>query len=182
MTLKQLDQFWQNIKEKDRKTFGEFYELFYPSLIGRALKFIKDQEACKEIVQDTFTLFWKKANTITPEKHFMEAYLWQILRSQISKYYRSKKEKNIYLEEFDRTDAMAVNQVPFTLNTNDLESIINNAIAALPKKSRDIFIMSRINGLTYTEISEEFNVSVKTVEYHMSNALKKLRKSLKPYL
>ncbi|WP_303315179.1 RNA polymerase sigma-70 factor [Flavivirga abyssicola] len=182
MTLKKLDPFWQLIKNRDRRVFGEFYELYYPLLLARSLKFVSDQETCKEIVQDTFTIFWKKAHTITPEKHFMEAYLWQILRSLISKFYRGKKEKKVYIEEFDRAHALITKQEELTLKGNELETKINSAIEALPEKTKQIFVMSRLSGMTYIEISKELDISVKTVEYHMSNALKILRENLKSYL
>ena len=64
----------------------------------------------------------------------------------------------------------------------ELEEKINNIINSLPDKCKQIFLMSRFEGLKYNEIAEKLNISVKTVEAQMSKALKVLRENLKDYL
>ncbi len=181
MTLRKLNLFWKRIKDRDKRTFGKFYELYYPSLFSRAHKFISDYEVCEEIVQDTFIAFWDKADIILPEKKFMEAYLWRILKFKIADFYRGKKIDKHYLEE-NLEVSIEESKTYDSLFNEDLEKKIEVAIDTLPQKTKEAFIMSRINGMTYNEISEELNVSSKTIEYHISNALKILRKELKLYL
>lgn len=178
MTLRKLDLFWKKIKNRDKRTFGEFYELYYPLLFSRANKFINDYEVCQELVQDAFIAFWDKADVIIPEKKFMEAYLWQILKYKVADYYRAKKVDKHYIEE--NLEAISKETSALEPQFNDaLEKKIQLVIESLPEKTKGIFIMSRINGLTYNEISKELNLSAKTIEYHISNALKTLRKELK---
>ena len=181
MTLRKLNLFWKRIKDRDKRTFGKFYELYYPLLFSRVYKFISDHEVCEEIIQDTFTAFWDKAVVILPEKKFMEAYLWRILKYKIADYYRSKKLDKYYIEENFEIISKKTSNTEASFS-NILEQKIQAAIESLPKKTKSIFIMSRMNEMTYNEISEELNLSAKTVEYHISNALKILRKELKHYL
>ena len=181
MTLRKLNLFWNRIKDRDKRTFGKFYELYYPLLFSRAHKFISDNEVCEEIVQDAFIAFWDKADIILPEKKFMEAYLWRILKYKIVDYYRVKKIDKHYIEENPEITSKKMS-TPESLFNEDLEKKIQMTIDSLPKKTKEAFIMSRMNGLTYNEISEELNLSSKTIEYHISNALKILRQELKLYL
>ena len=61
---------------------------------------------------------------------------------------------------------------------NEIEELVRNAVNSLPKRCRDIFLLSRVEGLKYIEISERLGISVNTVECQMSIALKKLRTKL----
>ena len=68
------------------------------------------------------------------------------------------------------------------LSADDIEVILNNAINSLPEKCREVFILSRMEGLKYREIAERLNISTKTVENQIITALRKLRVELKDYL
>src|SRR5699024_1624950 len=77
------------------------------------------------------------------------------------------------------------NWLPEVLNDDEVENLkkdLEKAFAALPPRCKEIFLLSRDNGLTYKEISEVLGISIKTVETQMGRALKKLRKSLAKYL
>ena len=71
---------------------------------------------------------------------------------------------------------------PETLFSNEVQELVNQALAKLPEKSRHIFIMSRYEGKNYQTIAKETNLSVKSIEFHISKALNLLRKELKDYL
>ena len=77
-----------------------------------------------------------------------------------------------YLQQFDENK----------LSETELEDIIQNAINSLPEKCREIFVLSRIEGLQYKEIASQLNISINTVENQMAIALKKLRIKLKENL
>ena len=98
------------------------------------------------------------------------------------KLYRSRKDRNIFLEDYDQLDSMAIRDPDLQLTNEDLEAKINEAVVSLAEKTKTIFMLSRVSGLTYNEIAEDLDISVKTVEYHISSALKSLRILLKPYL
>lgn len=68
------------------------------------------------------------------------------------------------------------------LSNDDIETLLNNAINKLPDKCREIFILSRMEGLKYKEIADRLEISTKTVENQISIALRKLKVELKDYL
>jgi RNA polymerase sigma-70 factor (ECF subfamily) len=65
---------------------------------------------------------------------------------------------------------------------NELEKQIEEAISSLPPQCQTVFRLSRFEGLTYAEIAQQLNISVKTIENHMGKALKIMREKLKDYL
>ena len=71
---------------------------------------------------------------------------------------------------------------PDFIFSDEIKQIVNSALDKLPKKTRQIFILNRYQGLTYKEIAEKMNLSVKTIEFHISKALCRLRFSLKDFL
>lgn len=181
MTRKALDHFWIKIKNKDKRAFGVFYENYYPKLFSRANRFIGDYEACQDVVQETFIDFWKKANEITPEKKFMEAYIWKILRFKIADYYRRKKDNKFYISEYLEEIALEADDQSFEFD-EDISERIEKAMNLISGKAKEALIMSRRMGMTYKEIAIEMKISKKTVEYHISNAFHALRQELKDLL
>jgi len=181
MTKTALNHFWIRIKNKDKRAFSIFYEAYYPKLFSRASRFISDIEMCQDVVQETFIAFWDKVDQIESEKHFMEAYLWQILRFKIANYFRNKIDKKLYLEDYLDDIAQEVDTVTVEFN-EDLSNRIDKAIRSLTGKAKEAFIMSRRMGMTYKEIAKEMKISQKTIEYHISNALQALREDLKDFL
>ena len=84
--------------------------------------------------------------------------------------------ERIYTDESDATDPSE------TLQSNNLEATYQKVLATMPEKRREVFLASRFDGLKYTEIAEKMGLSQKTVEAHMSAAIKQLREGLKEYL
>lgn len=178
MTLNTKNHFWIQIKNKDKRAFGAFYENYYPKLFSRTNRFIADYEACQDIVQETFIDFWKKVNEITPEKKFMEAYIWKILRYKIAGYYRRKKDNKFYISEYLEEIDLKTNDQSFEFD-EDISERIEKAMGVISGKAKEALIMSRRMGMTYKEIAIEMKVSQKSVEYHISNAFHALRQELK---
>ncbi|WP_303316236.1 sigma-70 family RNA polymerase sigma factor [Flavivirga abyssicola] len=175
MNLKQSKHFWKKLKARDEKTFGDFFQLYYPLLYARVRKIVKEQEDCKEIVQETFILFWDKVTIISPEKHFIESYLWKILKSQIVKFYRESKKNKVHFEEYTQYENLPIENMAAEIDATELKNMIKNALQILPKRTKEVFLLSKLNKLTYREIAEELDISIKTVEYHISYAIKKIK-------
>ena len=90
--------------------------------------------------------------------------------------------KNQYQWELDFkiTSLEACN--PQEIFSKEVHRLVNDAVRSLPEKTREIFLLSRMESLTNREISERLDISIKTVEFHVSKALKVLRIALKDYL
>lgn len=157
-----------------------FRELFIP-LCRFAYTFLKDQDISKEIVHDVFVRIWEKKDEIhldTP----LKSYLYTSVRNRSLNYLRdnSKIVKEDISNYHDLTkDSMEQADI---LELQELEERINISLNNLPEKCAQVFRMNRFDGLRYKEISKKLNISVKTVETHMSKALKLLREDLKDLL
>ena len=177
-----IDQLALRIKLGDEQAFELLYRRFYVQLCTFTNKFLNDPEASQEIVQDVFAKIWEGRDEIDPGDS-IKAYLYKIAQNLSINNLRRKKVESRYLEiykivylenlEFPAYESMMV---------KELEENIANSIGKLPSQCRKVFELSRIEGLKYSEIAENLDISVKTVEAHMSKALKSLRIELSEYL
>ncbi len=154
-----------------------FKEKFKP-LTAFAYKYVKDIDLAKEIVHEAFTKLWEGRTTIDKNKN-IKSYLYTIVANLSRNYIRDNK-KFVSTEQIFEWDLTPENFRNYA-EISELSQAIIAAIDRLPKKMRQIFIMSRYDGLTHKQIAEKLNISPKTVENQIGKALKKLRKDLKIY-
>ncbi len=160
---------------------GEFETLFkekFKPLTAFAYKYVKDIDLAKEIVHEAFTKLWETRDTIDKNRN-IKSYLYTIVANLSMNYIRDNK-KFVSTEQIYEWDVQPENFKNYA-EINELSEAIITAIDRLPKKMRQIFIMSRYQGLTHKQIAEKLGLSYKTVENQIGKALKKLRKDLKIY-
>lgn len=171
-------------------SFSELYLTYYPKLVRFAKEFVMLEEDAENITQDVFTALWEKREYLDCIEN-MNAYLFRLVRNRCLDYLKHKIfeqryieniqthyiiELNLKLQSLDRFDASDFSE------EKDTAILVRAAINSLPKRCRDIFLLSRVEGLKYKEISERLGISVNTVECQMGIALKKLRMKLGPCL
>ena len=167
--------------------FSEMYLTYYPKLVRFAKEFVMLEEDAENITQDVFADLWERRDSMS-EIENVNAYLFRLVKNRSLDYLKRKISEQKYVEStqtsfeielslklqsLDRFDAC------YFLEGNDTEILIRAAINSLPKRCRDIFLMSRLEGLKYKEISERLGISIKTVECQMGRALKKIRMKLR---
>ena len=136
-----------------------------------ALRFLEDTNAVEDVVQETFAKIWEKRDTLD-EITSIKSYLYTAVRNNCLMILRSRKEFDD-VEELQITDG---NSEEERIARSELEAQLWKLIDELPEKRRDIFLMAKRDGLSYKEIAEETGLTVKTIENHISRALKSLRK------
>jgi len=161
--------------------FELLFKNHYTELCVFANKYLEDLDASEEIVQDLFVKFWeereKKEITVS-----VRAYLFTAVKNACLNQLKHHKIKTRYKELKQREMLHSENSTTSEAETNELNEKIKIAIDALPEGRKKVFLLSRNEGLKYTEIATKLNISVKTVENQMSEALRFLRKELKEYL
>jgi len=158
------------------KTVEYLFNNYYTTLCRNAYRIVNNKEISEDIVQDVFFKLWDKRDKIVINTS-LEAYLNRMVFNESISFLR--KNKN-FLEFSDEIEQSRTNHEPNnTIEQKELNTIINDAINKLPPRCKTIFLLSRIEGLTYKQIAEQLNISVKTVENQMGKALKFLRKTLK---
>lgn len=148
------DFFWIQLKNKDQKIFTIFFNSIYPKLFSIAYKAISEKETCLNIIQESFLIFWNKLDVIKPEKKYIESYLIRILKNKIIDYYRSNKRTILSIDDVSFEIESDNDEINFDLDEDVIE-IIKKSIDNLPLKIKDVFILSKFEGLTYKEIASK---------------------------
>lgn len=182
MSIKDHADLLSLLKSGEVKSFETIYHRFADHLYTYVLKRVKSREVSEEIVQEIFISFWNKRETIEIT-HTLEAYLFGAAKFRILTYIRSKVAYRQYAANFARFAARSVdNSVEEMMDLKDLKYSIETSIAELPEKCQTVFRMSRIDHVPISRIAERMNISKRTVENYLTQALKFLRTSLSEYL
>jgi RNA polymerase sigma-70 factor (ECF subfamily) len=152
----------------------------YSSLVRMAEGMLHDRGAAEDVVQEAMLGLWRRWNTF-PASDSPQAYLFQATRNRALNHIRHLK-----IRKQAEPQLIAGSASPPSADTQLTENTIDDALATalseLPERSRQVFELSRANGLKYSEIAETLGLSVKTVESHMGKALRLLREKLAPHL
>ena len=170
----------------DEPSFEKVYRYFYPRLNYFAKQYVFNDETSKNIVQDVFTELWDKRNTLQEDSN-LNAWLFTVTKNKslkIISHLKSQKNYDSYLKS-RQLDVNYIALSDFDTSNFVFEELQVQIIAALEKlspASRKVFEMSRFEDRKNREIAEELNLSIKTVEAHISKALRSLKADLKDYL
>lgn len=134
-----------------------------------ALRIVNDADDAEDVVQEAFLKIWEKIETGTEIQNF-KAFSYQCVRNECLLYLRQKRETVDIDTIADVSDE--------TIDTSFRDARIWKAIDSLPDKCREIFLMSKRDGLANEEIADELGISVKTVKNQMTKAFSRLRDSL----
>ncbi len=169
------------LKQGDKDAYIQLYRLYYKQLSKYAYNLVKNIEVAEEMVQDVICKIWEKRETLNiPE--YLKEYLYKAVFNNCINYLKKKSNDESNLKELILHNNTATNEYSDYIVIKELEENITKAIELLPEKSGRIFKMNRFEGLTYAEIAVKTEMTVKGVEFHMSNALRQLSNNLKDYL
>jgi len=167
------------IKRGDKKSFEILFRAYYAPLCQFSRKYIKDADDCEEIVQSFFLKLWDKKDELDINQS-VKNYLFSSVRNRCLNFIKHEKIKQEYQSEIMKNPDGQIDPTSFIMEVNLVERI-DQCIADLPERRREIFMLSREQGLKYREIADQLGISIKTVETQMGQALKELREKLKDY-
>jgi RNA polymerase sigma-70 factor (family 1) len=165
------DQLLRQLYESDERAFAEIYNRYWKPLYTSAHNILQVKEAAQDAVQEVFISLWKRREAIQVE--VLQSYLHQAVRFQVFKAIRAEKTDQHFFNRLALITRDILFEDPVLFK--ELESLYKQLIHALPPDEQEIFLLHRDGGLTYKQIAEQKNISVKTVEKKMSRALKELR-------
>ncbi|RZM25307.1 MAG: sigma-70 family RNA polymerase sigma factor [Pedobacter sp.] len=168
-----FDELFLRLKTGDRLAYEEIYRLHSKELLQLAYRKTRDKVVAEDLVQNIFISIWDKRERL--EVHDGWNYLCGALKFSIINYIRSQVIENKYLDfsrlHFDESEGGSN-----TAELNDLSSVIERGLTALPEKTQKIFRLSRYEHQSTKNISSTMNISEKTVEYHITRSLKWMKK------
>ncbi len=167
----------EKIKESDATAFKEIFYLYVKKVYNFVFKYVKDTQEAEDITQVVFEKLWENRTSINTSKSF-EGFLFTIAYRVTIDYFRKESAlKNINTVEL-QDDALLMSDnssADYLINQHQFESLYQKALNTLTDKRKEIFLLSRHDGLSNKEIAKRLNISVKTVENQMSAALSSLR-------
>jgi len=142
-----------------------------------AYRYVQDRQSAEDVVQEVFIKMWSQRSKLRDVEN-LEAY---IRRSTVnaSLNYLKKHNRIQYTDDDESLDRAVVESTADIPDAAQRTALVQQAIQSLPDRCRLIFTMSRYDGLSYREIADNLDLSIKTVENQVSKALKVLRESLK---
>lgn len=162
--------------ERNAVAFTILYERYWEKLVSIAYIRLQSTMDAQEVVQEVFLDIWKRSENIHI-KHSFNTYISAALKYKILTVLAKRKN------EADRQAKLKLTEIDSSteqwLSYQQLKDELESSIQSLPEKCRLVFRLSRENGLSEKEIAATLNISLKTVESHMSRALRALRASLR---
>lgn len=165
-------------------SLSDFESLFkdnYATLCKFAVNYLKDPDAAEEVVQSLFVKIWEKRTEIEVQVS-KRAYLFSAVRNACINQLKHIKIREEYKEVNERDRAEEVVASHDAYQATELAEKIQVAIEGMPAGRREVFCLSRYEGLKYKEIAERLKISIKTVENQMGSAMKQLRSELAEFL
>lgn len=175
------DNKWvDGINHGDMEAFEAIYKCYYSQLFYFLKRYLASESAIEDIIQNVFFNIWQKRTTLEP-RGTLKSYLFTAVRNLALTQLESEKKYERIAEEISDFTSIEEEEIYPSFNIDELREAYQKVVAKLPKKRRHIFLMHRQDNLTYKEISEVLNISIKTVETQMSRSLKFLAESLSDY-
>ena len=171
-----------SLKEGDEKAFNTIYKKYVKQVYNFCKLYIINDNEIEEVVQDVFVRLWESRYTIREDDNF-KGLLFIITRNLVFNETRKSFNHDFYtVSIIDAIENMAEENGSYyeeqTLEAKDLSEFIDKLISELPPQRQKIFNLSRKEQKSYREIAEIMNLSEKTVEHQISDALKYLRKHM----
>lgn len=164
------------------RVLRDIMDIYQKRLYKYALQYVRNEFVAEEIVEDTFVILWNKHAELKDVED-ISGYLLVITRNLCLNYLRKEHLEVIDLasltEEqiYQRSNLYVLeDETLCSLLSNDYETRLNNILDQLPEKTRQIFLMSRREGLKNKEIAEKMQLLEKTIEYHITKALLEIKK------
>lgn len=168
----------------DVMAFNIIFKKYNRELYAAAYNKLRDREEAKDVVQDVFSRLWCKAGEINLTKADLPSYLHIAVRNRIFDLISKKKSASAYLEDLRTYLLESAEHADYLIREKQMKAMIEEEIATLPPRMREVFVLSRNHHLSHKEIAHQLNVSDQTVTDQVKKALKilKTKVSLLPIL
>ncbi len=174
----------KRIKEGDQKAFEIFFRRYYSRLNEYAFRYLQDIDLANDAVQEVFIAFWKMRATI--HSFSLEHLMFRMVRNYCFNYFRNLRvieNKKVHFKNEKMKEELLNNMfpsdIPISIYEEELEKELEDFLSVLPEKCQRVFLLSRKEGLSNSDIAEKMNFSIKNVEKYISMALREFRIWLK---
>ncbi|HET55385.1 MAG TPA: RNA polymerase sigma-70 factor [Ignavibacteria bacterium] len=166
------------LKKGNMLAFDSIYNKYSKRLYGFVLRFIKNEADAEEIIQEVFLKIWEGKEKIDPRASF-ESYLFTVSYNTTMSLLRKRANEVKYVEFIKyRQHVLNENEIIDDIHYKELTIKLNELLNQLTPRQKEIFLLSRKEGLTHNEIAQKLNISSNTVKNHFISILKFLKSGL----
>ena len=168
-------KYLKELSEGSHKAFDILFTKYHPIVINFLIGFVKDGEIANDMAQEIFFKIWLNRQTIS-QVESLKHYLFRMARNMVYDYYDHSLIKAKYeAKSKDANQSFYTDMIEEKIFAQELSLLVELAVEKMPDQRRKIFRMSRKEGISNEEIAKTFNISKRTVENHITLALKQLR-------
>ncbi len=165
------------MKAGNSYAFEKLYFRYCKKLFSFVFSICKNKEEAEGMVQTVFMKVWEKRKEIDPEQSF-SGYIFRIARNNLLNEIKKKTNERVYINYLLSRPRDHSNSIERNIDYLELNLEIERLLNSIPEKRRKVFMLSRMEGLTYREIAEKLGISVNTVNTQISKTLEELRNRL----
>lgn len=170
----------------DELAHEALFRLYYGKLLHISKGYLGNIEDAEGVVQNVFLKVWEKKQNFENVKN-ISSYLHSMTKNACLDFLKHRKVRNTFADNYYKENIalqsqFIKNEASSLIIETELQERINSAINSLPEKCKKVFIKSRFEGLKHSEIADTLQISKRTVENHISNALQHMRLHLKEYI
>ncbi|MDR1555922.1 MAG: RNA polymerase sigma-70 factor [Tannerellaceae bacterium] len=179
----------KHITLENKTDFEQLYLCYYPKLVRFTREYVISVEDAENIVQDVFLVLWEQKDSLMYVQD-VPSFLFRLTKNKCVDFLRHKimsAEKNqclrdTQIREYEYRLRSMEQFEDNRFEEEEVSKLIHNAIQSLPEKCKEIFLLSRFEGMSHQEIARKYNISQSTVNNQISVAMKKLKEQLRKYL
>jgi RNA polymerase sigma-70 factor (family 1) len=178
LTIGKTEEIIHRLRNEDKSAVDELFSYYYARLYLFSKSILKVENGIDDILQEVFIKIWLNRQKIGNAETF-NAYIFTITKNEVLNLIRANLRDHTFRDELF---LQAVAQEYHTQNKiefDEIKAAIDKIVAGLPEKRQQVFILSRTEGLSNKEIAQQLNIAEKTVEDHITHAIRHLKNSLK---
>ncbi len=166
----------RRLRDGDEPAFKTLYEHYAPRLAARLIQLLRSEELAEDVLQDLFIKIWEIRLTINPELSF-GALLYKIAANLSKNVYRRSVYDQLMRKQINPDEGH--NPIETSHDQSEAKELLQAALSKLTPRQREVYVMAKIDGLSYQEISKRLNISTSAINHHIQEANKQLRNILK---
>lgn len=166
------------LQSGDRSAFEKFYYAFGPKLLAFTSKLVPNKDDAREILQEVFLKLWERRQYIDPQQQ-LDGYLFMMAKNLVYNKARRQVMALAYGQYLTRRHCNSANSTQEHIDYQELSHLLEETCTGMPPTRKQVFVMSRMQGLSNSEIAERLQTSSSNIENHINKALNTLRKKLK---
>ena len=167
------------LQHGNAKAFEELYIRYNARLYNFFYKIIRNTQEAEGLVQEVFITIWENKEKLDENKSF-SSFIFRIARNKVLNIIKQKLTQKVYRKYILDKDKDWMD-LRTDIESRELMDLIQKSIDALPERTKEIFLFSRNDGMTYKEIAQKLNITENVVDHEIRKALQKIKEFLSKY-